>query len=135
MPRDVSESWCSQIKTKNEKTTGEFPRRVERVPTIPLRAPPGILKDHSAPARGSVWVKMAVCVCAWSLSRVQLFAKPASLSMGILRQECWSGLPCPPRGGEGVFPTQGPNPGLPHCRRILYQLSHQGSPHTAISDS
>ena len=29
---------------------------------------------------------------------------------------------------QGVFPTQGPNPGLPHCRRILYQLSHQGSP-------
>ena len=26
------------------------------------------------------------------------------------------------------FPTQGLNPGLPHCRRILYQLSHQGSP-------
>ena len=23
---------------------------------------------------------------------------------------------------------QGSNPGLPHCRRILYQLSHQGSP-------
>ena len=29
---------------------------------------------------------------------------------------------------QGVFPTQGSNPGLPHCRRILYQLSHQGSP-------
>ena len=29
---------------------------------------------------------------------------------------------------QGIFPTQGPNPGLPHCRRILYQLSHQGSP-------
>ena len=28
----------------------------------------------------------------------------------------------------GVFPTQGSNPGLPHCRRILYHLSHQGSP-------
>ena len=27
----------------------------------------------------------------------------------------------------GIFPTQGSNPGLPHCRRILYQLSHQGS--------
>ena len=27
-----------------------------------------------------------------------------------------------------VFPTQGSNPGLPHCRRILYQLSHKGSP-------
>ena len=26
------------------------------------------------------------------------------------------------------FPTQGLKPGLPHCRWILYQLSHQGSP-------
>ena len=29
---------------------------------------------------------------------------------------------------QKIFPTQGSNPGLPHCRRILYQLSHQGSP-------
>ena len=29
---------------------------------------------------------------------------------------------------QGIFPTQESNPGLPHCRRILYQLSHQGSP-------
>ena len=28
----------------------------------------------------------------------------------------------------GIFPTQGWNPGLPHCRQILYHLSHQGSP-------
>jgi len=28
---------------------------------------------------------------------------------------------------QGIFPTQGSNPGLPHCRRILYQLSHKGS--------
>ena len=27
---------------------------------------------------------------------------------------------------QGIFPTQGSNPGLPHCRQILYQLSHQG---------
>ena len=26
------------------------------------------------------------------------------------------------------FPTQRLNPGLPHCRLILYQLSHKGSP-------
>ena len=25
-----------------------------------------------------------------------------------------------------IFPTQGSNPGLLHCRRILYQLSCQG---------
>ena len=29
---------------------------------------------------------------------------------------------------QGIFPTQGSNPGLPHCRRIFYQLSHQGNP-------
>ena len=29
---------------------------------------------------------------------------------------------------QGIFPTQGWNPGLPHCRQILYQLSHKGSP-------
>ena len=29
---------------------------------------------------------------------------------------------------QGVFPTQGLNPALPHCRQTLYQLSHQGSP-------
>ena len=28
---------------------------------------------------------------------------------------------------QGIFPTQGSNPGLPHCRWILYQLSHKGS--------
>ena len=38
------------------------------------------------------------------------------------RQEYWGGLP---------FPSPGdlPNPGPPHCRQILYHLSHQGSPH------
>ena len=29
---------------------------------------------------------------------------------------------------QGIFPTQGLNPGLLHCRQILYQLSHNGSP-------
>ena len=29
---------------------------------------------------------------------------------------------------QGIFPTQGSNPGLLHCRQIFYQLNHQGSP-------
>ena len=29
---------------------------------------------------------------------------------------------------QGIFPTQGSNPGLPHYRQILCCLSHQGSP-------
>ena len=33
---------------------------------------------------------------------------------------------------QGIFPTQGSNPGLLHCRQILYHLSHQGSPNLKI---
>ena len=29
---------------------------------------------------------------------------------------------------QGIFPTQGSNPVLPHCWQILYHLSHQASP-------
>ena len=28
---------------------------------------------------------------------------------------------------QRIFPTQESNPGLPHCRQILYQLNHLGS--------
>ena len=61
---------------------------------------------------------MCVCVCALArvrplsrFSHVQLFAtlwtaaRQAPLSMGFSRQECWSGLPCPPPGDL-------PNPGI-----------------------
>ena len=61
----------------------------------------------------------------------QLFATPwtvacqAPLSMESSRHECWSGLHAML---QGIFPTQGSKPGFPHCRGILYHLSHQGSP-------
>ena len=31
---------------------------------------------------------------------------------------------------QGIFPNQGLNPGVLHCRQILYQLRHQESPRT-----
>ena len=34
---------------------------------------------------------------------------------------------------QGIFPNQGSIPGLPHCRQVLYQLSHRGSPLIVIS--
>ena len=34
---------------------------------------------------------------------------------------------------QGIFPTQGSNPGLLHCRQILYHLSHKGSPIYGLS--
>ena len=33
---------------------------------------------------------------------------------------------------QGVFPTWRLNPGLSHCKWILYCLSHQGSPRTRV---
>ena len=44
------------------------------------------------------------------------------LSMGLSRQEYWSGLPFP---SPEDLPDPGIKPGLTHCRQILYHLSHQ----------
>ena len=52
-------------------------------------------------------------------------SRQAPPSVGFSRQESWSGLPYPP---SGDLPNPGIEPGLPHCRWILYHLSHQGSP-------
>ena len=72
----------------------------------------------------------------WSRSVVSnIFATPrtvayqASPSMGFSRQEYWSGMPFP---SPEILPTQGSNPGLPHCRQTLYHLSHQASHIEAI---
>ena len=29
---------------------------------------------------------------------------------------------------QGIFPTQESNPGLLHCRQMIYQVSYEGSP-------
>ena len=61
-----------------------------------------------------------------SLSHVRLFATPWTIqSMEFSRPEYWSGSLSLL---QGIFPTQGSNPGHSHCRRILYQLSHKASP-------
>ena len=56
-------------------------------------------------------------------------------SMEFSRPEYWS-IPLL----QGIFTTQGSNLGLPHCRQILYQLSHQeifgkSESHSVVSDS
>ena len=43
---------------------------------------------------------------------------------GILQARILEWVPIP--FSRGFFPTQGSNPGLPHCRQILYYFSHQG---------
>ena len=36
---------------------------------------------------------------------------------------------------QRIFPIQGLNPGLLHCRQILYQLSHKGGPNSGTRES
>ena len=52
--------------------------------------------------------------------------------LGILQARIleWVAFPFSRR----IFPTQGSNPGLPHCRQILYQLSCKGSPFNRKGD-
>ena len=64
------------------------------------------------------------------LSRIRLFATPQT----VARQAppSWD-FPVKNTGVgchfllQGIFLTQGSNPGLLHCRQTLYPLSHQGS--------
>ena len=57
-------------------------------------------------------------------------AHHAPLSIGILQARIleWVAMP----SSKGPSGSQGLNPGLPHCREILYQLSYQGSPMLAF---
>ena len=56
-------------------------------------------------------------------------AHQGPLSMGILQAKILEWVAMAPL--QGVFPTQGLNPGLPHCRQIIYPLSPQGNPKKA----
>ena len=56
-----------------------------------------------------------------SLSCIQLSATPWTYPAQNTGVGCLSLL-------QRIFPTQGSNLGFPQCRRILYQLSHKGSP-------
>ena len=77
-----------------------------------------------------------------SLSRARLFVTPwtvayqAPPSMEFTRLLHPWNFPGKSTGAachfllQGIFLTQGSNPGLVHCRQMLYRLSHQASPCT-----
>ena len=75
-----------------------------------------------------VCVCVCVCMCVCSLSYVQLFATPwtvthqAPLSMGFLRQEYWSGMPFPPPGDL-------PDPGIELASPVPPALHVESFPH------
>ena len=77
-----------------------------------------------------VFTKKKKCSCSVVSDSVTVACRAAQ-SMGFFRQEYLTDLPCPPSGG--IFPTQGSNLGLPHCKQSLHRLSHQGSPNPATN--
>ena len=72
-----------------------------------------------------VWIKCKSPSCARFFATPWTAAHQALLSMNFpgknTREGCHFLL-------QRIFPTQGSNPGFPHCRQMLYHLSHQGSP-------
>ena len=78
----------------------------------------------------------AIAFSGWLLSHVQLYVTPwtvahqAPLSTGFssknARRSCHFLL-------QGIFLTQGSNPGLPLCKQILYHLSHRKA-HTCLGN-
>ena len=77
----------------------------------------GVVRSH--PIYGSmVWLVTAVVSNSATPGTA---ARQAPLSLGFSRQEHWSGCHALL---QGISPTQGSNPGLPHGRWTLYHLSH-----------
>ena len=61
-----------------------------------------------------------ICICFWQ-SESRSVVYESLRPHGLYRP--WNS----PGQNTGIFPTQGLNPGLPHCRQILHQLIHKGS--------
>ena len=78
----------------------------------------------------AAWIELEIIIQVKSVRKGKtntvryLFATPWTRVHGILQARILDLLSLL----QGIFSTQGSNPGLPHCRQILYQLSHRGSP-------
>ena len=94
---------------------------------------------HRPPSPSSLEVKLKCQALVSSLFTrlLSLFVKWKSLSCVQLLAAPWTSPWNSPDQNtgmdslsllQGIFPTQGSSPGLPHCEWILYQLSYQGSP-------
>ena len=85
----------------------------------------------------SCLLSFLVCSCS-DLVLITCNMKSESESCSVMSDSLWLYSPWNSPGQnttvgslsllQGIFPTQGSSPGLPHCRQILYQLNHQGSP-------
>ena len=94
------------------------------------------LISHCCTAETSITLSRNYCCFLVSKSCQTLLwpqeAHQAPLAMGFPREEYWSRLPLP---SLGIFPTQGWNPRLLHCRQIFFfflPMRHQEGPKAII---
>ena len=112
------EGWLTK---KREEMNSELPR-----PTFYLQGEPGRQRSPEPCHRGLC--RDLPCGCL-TFSRVRLFATPWAVATRLL---CQGDSPGENTGVgrhfllQGIFPTQGSNLGLLHCRQTLYRLSHEG---------
>ena len=111
----------------HDRALGKLHSLSSYIPKHPCNILLGEKKDPEAKTRAACFLQGRAV-----LSHVQLFVTPKDCS---LPGSSVHGDPPGKNTGvgcyvllQGIFPTPGSSPGLPHCRRILYQLSHQGSP-------
>ena len=85
-------------------------------------------------------IRLYTYICVY-IHKLKTFKAGESESCSILTDSLWPHGLCSPWNSlgqntgvgslsllQGIFPIQGSNPAFPHCRQILYQLSHKGSP-------
>ena len=117
--------WASLSKTTS--FTSSFKWLVKHIQTLPIGG-----HCHGSGSGGwggrrtiprQVKVKTLVAQSVRLSATLWTVVRQAPLSVESSRQKYWSGVPFP---SPGRFLTQGLNPGILHCRQILYCLSHQG---------
>ena len=121
LPFLYSYSWW-QNKTNKQKTLGSF----DYICFLPESILPG---TYVFPLSLSFFLTAAWCQNVFSRSVMSDSCNPMDCSPPGSSVHCPSnntGVGC--HLLHGIFPTQGLNPSVPHCRQILYHLSHQRSP-------
>ena len=122
-PRKTSELFKVLIFPKTSHSPAFLPNMFWLVNAIYIREKKKGRKEEILRYKSKKICIRSACVYVFSHSVVSDSVTPwtrahqAPITMEFSRQEYWSGLPFPP---PGIFPTQGSNPDLPHCRRILY---------------
>ena len=150
----MRETWVGSLGWKDPLKEGMTAHSSILAWENPQTKEPGGLQSMWSQRVGHNWgtnhiTYIYVCVCVYVCTHTHTH----TLSRSVMSNSSWPHWQdCSPPGSsvhgdssgkntgvgcyallQGIFPTQGSNPGPLHCRWVLYHLSHQGSPATSIT--